>query len=263
MTNVRFTHIGGPTVLIDFEGWRLLTDPTFDPPGRTYAFGWGASSRKLAGPALTPADLPPIDAILLTHVHHGDNLDDAGRALLPTAATIVTTASGARSLPCPARGLRAGQVTRLQAPGRPPIDITATPCRHGPPFSRPIVGEVTGFALTWPGQAHGPLWITGDTVYHRALRDTAARLRPGTILLHLGGVGFPITGPLRYTMTTKQAVRLHQEITPHTVLPVHYEGWQHFRENREDVERELARRSSTLRQSLRWLPRGTPADVAV
>ncbi|MFC4117332.1 hypothetical protein [Nonomuraea zeae] len=39
MTQVRFTHIGGPTVLIEFDGWRLLTDPTFAPPGRRYAFG--------------------------------------------------------------------------------------------------------------------------------------------------------------------------------------------------------------------------------
>jgi hypothetical protein len=30
---VRTTHIGGPTVLLEVEGWRLLTDPTFDPPG--------------------------------------------------------------------------------------------------------------------------------------------------------------------------------------------------------------------------------------
>lgn len=54
MTEVRFTHIGGPTVLVEFAGWRLLTDPTFDPPGRTYSCGWGTSSRKLTGPALTP-----------------------------------------------------------------------------------------------------------------------------------------------------------------------------------------------------------------
>jgi L-ascorbate metabolism protein UlaG (beta-lactamase superfamily) len=36
---VGLTHIGGPTVLIELEGWRLLTDPTFDPPGRSYRFG--------------------------------------------------------------------------------------------------------------------------------------------------------------------------------------------------------------------------------
>jgi len=94
MTEVRVTHIGGPTTLIEADGWRLLTDPTFDPPGGRYAFGWGTSSRKLAGPALGVADLPPIDAVLLTHDHHGDNLDTAGRALLPGVGTVLTTLSG-------------------------------------------------------------------------------------------------------------------------------------------------------------------------
>ena len=52
MKDVRITHIGGPTVLIEVGGWRLLTDPTFDPPGRRYFFGWGTVSRKLTGPAI-------------------------------------------------------------------------------------------------------------------------------------------------------------------------------------------------------------------
>ncbi|NRQ33799.1 MBL fold metallo-hydrolase [Nonomuraea sp. NN258] len=261
MTKVRFTHIGGPTVLIEFGGWRLLTDPTFDPPGRTYSFGWGTSSRKLTGPAVDPADLPDIDAVLLSHVHHGDNLDDAGRALLPAAGTVVTTSSGARALPCPARGLRAGLTTRLTAEGRPPIDITATPCRHGPPLSGPIVGEVIGFALTWPGQEHGPLWITGDTVDHRALRRAAAAIRPGTVLLHLGGVGFPGTGPLRYTMTARQAVRLCGAIAPRTVLPIHYEGWQHFRQGRAGIERDLRAAPGHVAGLFHWLPLGTPDQI--
>jgi L-ascorbate metabolism protein UlaG (beta-lactamase superfamily) len=59
------------------DGWRLLTDPTFDPPGRRYTFGWGSSSRKLTGPAVAATDLGPIDAVLLSHDHHGDNLDAA------------------------------------------------------------------------------------------------------------------------------------------------------------------------------------------
>lgn len=58
MTETRITHIGGPTTLIEAGGWRLLTDPTFDPPGNRYAFGWGTSSRKTAGPALSTAELP-------------------------------------------------------------------------------------------------------------------------------------------------------------------------------------------------------------
>jgi L-ascorbate metabolism protein UlaG (beta-lactamase superfamily) len=60
--DVRITHIGGPTALIEVGGWRLLTDPTFDPPGGTYRFGWGTGSRKMAGPAIALADMPPIDA---------------------------------------------------------------------------------------------------------------------------------------------------------------------------------------------------------
>jgi L-ascorbate metabolism protein UlaG (beta-lactamase superfamily) len=95
---VRITHVGGPTALIELGGWRLLTDPTFDAPGRRYAFGWGASSRKLAGPAVEPADVLPVDAVLLSHDHHDDNLDAAGRALLPSADAVVTTTSGARRL---------------------------------------------------------------------------------------------------------------------------------------------------------------------
>jgi L-ascorbate metabolism protein UlaG (beta-lactamase superfamily) len=89
MTDVHMTHIGGPTMLIAVAGWHLLTDPTFDSPGRTYNFGWGTASRKLTGPAIAAADRPPIDAILLTHDHHDDNLDAAagssfGKSLRPT-----------------------------------------------------------------------------------------------------------------------------------------------------------------------------------
>ncbi|MDH2426354.1 MBL fold metallo-hydrolase [Sphaerisporangium sp. TRM90804] len=261
MSDVRFTHIGGPTVLIEFDGWRLLTDPTFDAPGRTYAFGWGTSSRKLTGPALSPADVGPVHAILLTHDHHGDNLDDAGRALLAATGTTITTRSGARRLGGTTRGLGSGESTRLEASGRPPIEITATPCRHGPPLSRPITGDVIGFALTWPGQAHGPLWITGDTVYHRALRRAAARVRPGTVLLHLGGVGFPLTGPLRYTMTASEAVRLCEPIAPRTILPIHYEGWQHFRQGRESIERDLLRAPKRIGDRFHWLPIGSAEQV--
>ena len=114
---VRITHIGGPTALIEIGGWRLLTDPTFDAPGRRYSFGWGTFSRKLAGPAIAAAELGPLDAILLTHDHHDDNLDAAGRALLPSAGVVVTTASGAQRLGGGARGLEPWETTRLEAPG--------------------------------------------------------------------------------------------------------------------------------------------------
>jgi L-ascorbate metabolism protein UlaG (beta-lactamase superfamily) len=70
-------------LLIAIDGWNILTDPTFDPAGGDYRFGWGTGSHKTSGPAIASADLPPIDAVLLSHDHHEDNLDVAGRALLP------------------------------------------------------------------------------------------------------------------------------------------------------------------------------------
>ena len=98
--------------------------------------------------------------------------------------------------------------TELSAEGKPPIEVTATPCRHGPPLSQPIVGDVVGFALGWEGQEHGVLWISGDTVLYDGVREVAERLDVGTALIHLGGVRFPVTGPLRYTMTARRGVEL-------------------------------------------------------
>ncbi|MBG0569230.1 MBL fold metallo-hydrolase [Actinoplanes aureus] len=260
-SQVRITHIGGPTTLIEVGGWRLLTDPTFDPPGRRYAFGWGTSSTKLTGPAIPAGQLGRIDAVLLTHDHHGDNLDTLGRTLLPDADTVLTTVSGAERLGGGAQGLAPWATTILSAPGRPTIEITATPCRHGPPLSRPIVGDVTGFALQWNGQRHGVLWISGDTVLFAGLRTVAERLHIGTAILHLGGVRFPITGPLRYSMTGRKAVELCQAIRPHTVIPVHYEGWRHFRQPRHAVERAFTNTAADIKRSLHWLDTGIATNI--
>src|SRR3954469_9227711 len=109
-----------------------------------------------------------------------------------------------------------------------------------PPLSHPIVGEVIGFALQWDGQEYGALWISGDTVLYDGVRQVADRLQVGTAVLHLGAVRFPVTGPVRYTMTAKQAVELCRLMRPNAVLPVHYEGWKHFRQGRAAIERAFA-----------------------
>ena len=260
MSEVRITHIGGPTVLIEVGGWRVLTDPTFDAPGRKYNFGWGTSSRKVAGPAIEPEAVLPVDAVLLSHDHHDDNLDDAGRALLPRADAIVTTRSGAKRLGASARGLDPWQITLLEAPGRPAIEITATPCRHGPPLSHPLVGDVIGFALRCNDRV---LWISGDTVLYDGVRQVAERIRVDTAILHLGGVQFPITGPLRYTMTARDAIELCGIVRPRLAIPIHYEGWGHFREGRDAIERELAGAPEDIRRRFFWLTPGRPETLPV
>ena len=146
--------------------------------------------------------------MLLSHDHHGDNLDDAGRALLAAAPTVITTNVGARRLGRRVRGLDPWDVTSLEATGKPTIEVTATPCRHGPPLSRPIVGHVIGFALRWDGQRNGVVWVSGDTVLYNGVRQVADRLDVDVAILHVGEVQFPITGPVRYSMTARDAVEL-------------------------------------------------------
>jgi L-ascorbate metabolism protein UlaG (beta-lactamase superfamily) len=261
VSDTYITHIGGPTALIEVGGWRLLTDPTFDAPGRRYRFGWGTGSEKLAGPAIAAADLGRIDAVLLSHDHHDDNLDPAGRELLPTAEVVVTTAPGAKRLGGNARGLRPWETTRLERPGLPTIEVTATPCRHGPPLSHPLVGAVIGFALAWEGQEHGTLWISGDTVLYDGVRQVGRRIAVDVALLHLGGVQFPITGPLRYTMTARDAVEVCRLVQPRIAIPIHYEGWKHFREDRAAIERELAQAPEDVSTRIRWLPIGVREQI--
>jgi L-ascorbate metabolism protein UlaG (beta-lactamase superfamily) len=263
MTDIRVTHIGGPTVLIEVNGWRFLTDPTFDAPGRRYTFGWGSASRKATGPAVAAADVGPIDAVLLSHDHHADNLDDAGRALLPTAGRVITTVAGAQRMGGNADGLQPWSTMTLEAPDRQSILLTATPCRHGPPASRPITGDVIGFSLTWAGQQHGALWISGDTVLYPAVRQVADRINVGTALLHLGGVQFGVTGPIRYTMTAKDGVELLASIRPHTTIPIHYEGWSHFKQRKSVIEKEFRAAPPDIRDTVTWLRIGLATEIAV
>jgi L-ascorbate metabolism protein UlaG (beta-lactamase superfamily) len=261
--SVRITHIGGPTALIEIGGWRLLTDPTFDAPGQRYHFGWGAMSRKEAGPAIGAAEIGIVDAALVSHDHHEDNLDAAGRELIATVATVITTDAGAGRLGGTARGVAPWETTRLEREGRPTIEITATPCRHGPPGLGFIYGDVIGFSLRWEGQEHGELWISGDTVLYAGVREVAKRLEVGTAIVHLGGVRFPVSGPLRSTMTARDAVELCGLIRPRTVIPIHYEGWKHFRQGRAAVEAEFAAAPAEFREAVRWLEIGEPAEIEV
>jgi L-ascorbate metabolism protein UlaG (beta-lactamase superfamily) len=260
--SLRVTRIGGPTVLIEWEGWRILTDPTFDPPGRTYSFALGTSSRKTTGPAIGLDEIGPVDAALVSHHHHADNLDDSGRAGLGQARTLVTTVAGARAIAHPdARGLAAGSTTVLTAPGRTPLRITATPCRHGPPLTLPLVGPVIGFALSLGDTDRTGVWITGDTVMHAALREAARGLRPDVAIVHIGLVKFPLTGPITYTMDAADAVELIGLADPGAVVPVHVEGWSHFSEQEDEAERVFAASDPDIRDRIRWAPLGEALEL--
>src|SRR5512140_3374236 len=100
---ISITLIGGPTALIEIDGFRLLTDPTFDAPG-AYQLPH-VKLEKTSGPALGADAIGPIDAVLLSHDQHADNLDNSGREYLRKAKRALTTQAGAKRLGGDVEGL--------------------------------------------------------------------------------------------------------------------------------------------------------------
>jgi L-ascorbate metabolism protein UlaG (beta-lactamase superfamily) len=256
--NLHLTHISTATVLLEIGSLRLLTDPVFDPAGGHYFFGFGTNSVKLTEPAIPPQDLGKIDAILLSHDHHEDNLDRAGHALLPLAKKVITTSAGAKRLKGNAIGLRAWQSTTIESEDTK-IKITAAPVHHGTLGSHLIVGETTGFILEWAGQKHGALYISGDTVWFNGLREIGQRFKIGTAILHVGAAKFPIMGPLRFTLNAKEAVQIVHALNPRTVIPIHYEGWKHFKETGAAARKVFE--ASDIKEKIHWLPLGSPVEI--
>lgn len=271
MTTLHATFIGTATVLFELrrgaEVIRLLTDPVFDGAGARYRVGGlGALEyASLGGPAVSPGSLPAIDAVLLSHDHHGDNFDSSGREVATRAARVFTTQSGARRLQRTglrhAQGLAPWQTAEVRsASGSLTARITATPARHGPPFSLPIVGPVIGFLVEWSEQPGSAVWVSGDTLWHRALEPLAER-DVGFAFLHVGAARFRLMSQFRYTMNAHDAVRATQCLAPHTLCPIHYEGWSHFSEGRDALVGALSREG--LADRCVWLPPGQPVELRV
>ena len=75
---MRVTYIGHATLLIDIGSQRLLTDPNFDT-------ALGRFLPRVSEPGIALADLPPLDAILITHAH-ADHLSFRSLEFLPQEA---------------------------------------------------------------------------------------------------------------------------------------------------------------------------------
>ena len=258
--NFTLTHIGTATLLLEIGSLRLLTDPVFDTAGRRYSFGYGTGARKLTDPSIKLEDLGTLDAVLLSHDQHEDNLDRAGRALLPQVKKVITTLAGAKRLGGNALCLKTWQGTTLDSNGFQ-IKVTAMPAHHGSLGSHLIVGETTGFLLEWEGQNNGALYISGDTVWFNGIHEIARRYKVNTAILHIGMASFPITGPIRFTLNAKDAVRIAHALEPQRVVPVHYEGWGHFREPKAEAEKYFI--SAGINDKLQWLPLGKPFDIEI
>src|SRR5690242_1578638 len=248
--NLRMTLVGGPTLLLEIGGWRILTDPTFDAPG-DYQVG-AITFTKTSGPAIAAPALAPIDLVLLSHDQHIDNLDHGGRAFLGQAARVVTTTAGARRIGGAAQGLDPWQYVDLAAPSKQPLRVTGTPARHGPIGIEAISGAVTGFVLGL-GTGHAPaVYISGDTVWYEGVAETARRY-PVKVAILFTGSAQP-RGAFHMTMDSNDAIAAATAFASASIVAIHNEGWSHLRQSQRDLAQDFA--TLGLAARLRWLERG-------
>jgi L-ascorbate metabolism protein UlaG (beta-lactamase superfamily) len=80
-------------------------------------------------------------------------------------------------------------------------------------------------------------------------------------VLHLGGVRFPITGPVRYSMTGQDALHLLDALDPRIAVPVHYDGWSHFHEPHHRLREVLGAASPQNRTRITWLTPGEATQL--
>src|SRR5579884_1480477 len=252
---LRITHIGGPTALIEIGQLRFLTDPTFEPAEYQYVAG-PQVIRKTASPALPASALGAVDAILLSHDQHGDNLDPAGRAYLAQGKQVLTTSAGAQRLGGNARGVPTWETVTLKDASSLDVRVTATPARHGPEEAKAAAGDVNGWILEWEGQRRGALYISGDTVLFEGMEEIARRYRIGVALLNFGAARAQRIGPAPLTFTAAEAVQFAKLAGDAIIVPIHYEGWSHFSEGRAEIEQAFA--AAGLERRLRFLPFGQP-----
>ena len=229
--------LGGPTAVFDYGGLRFLTDPTFDDPGH-YDRGGQRILTKTASCATSPTDLGQVDVVLLSHDEHPDNLDRSGRALLADVPLTLTTPGGEERLGGRAKGLADWETVELDRPGGGTITVTGVPAVHGPgprEEVEAVTGQVVGFVLN--GEGLPTVYVSGDNASLDAVKEIADRLGPmDAAILFAGAPRIPalFEGEL-LVLDSAQAAEAATILGARQVVPVHYDGWAHFTEGRDDL----------------------------
>jgi L-ascorbate metabolism protein UlaG (beta-lactamase superfamily) len=226
--------LGGPTTVVDIAGRRIVMDPTFDPPGVH------AHLTKIIGPAVTADALGPVDAVLISHDQHPDNLDDDGHRLALAAPLVLTNPGAADRLGAPALGLAPWHSYDLPAvDGAGPLAVQAVPAVHGPAdgerdASGHINCEVSGFVLSGPGLPTA--YLSGDNASIGVVKEVADRVGGIDVAALFAGAASVATKergrPL--TLTSPRAAAAAELLGASVVIPAHVDGWTHFSEGTED-----------------------------
>ena len=202
-SGARLTWLGHATVLIELDGVRVLTDPVL--------------RRRLAhlerAEAVSTEALPPLDLVLVSHVHY-DHLDRPSlRRLGPLAARVAVPVGAARLL----RRTRVGEVVEL-AEGSElvagAVRIRATHAEHRA-ARRPLAAEVPSLGYVLSGSRS--VYFAGDTDLFDGMSTLAAGL--DVALLPVAGWG-PRLPPGHLDPT--RAAEAVRRLRPRVAVPIHW-----------------------------------------
>ncbi|TYK45969.1 MBL fold metallo-hydrolase [Actinomadura decatromicini] len=229
LLNVRY--LGGPSAVVRIGGVRLVTDPTFDQAG-DYPLG-PRTLTKTSDAIAGPDDIGPVDAVLLSHDQHPDNLDNGGRAFLADVPLTLTTETAAGRLGGTARALPNWEDAELPRPDGGTLRVTGVPAQHGPDGTEHITGPVTGFVLS--GDGLPTVYVSGDNASLDVVRAIAGRFAPVDVaVLFAGAARNPaLDGDL--TLGSAAAAEAARILGAGQVVPLHFEGWAHFTEGRGTI----------------------------
>lgn len=243
--------IGNATMLLRFGGLTILTDPNFLHRGQRAYLGHGLTSKRLTEPALQVDELPPLDAVLLSHLH-GDHWDRVAQKGLDHDVPVITTPHASRRLQwrgfSRAVGLNTWSSQEVTGHGST-VAITALPGRHTPAgltrLLPPVMGSMLEFR-TGDGPVTHRLYVTGDTLMVDELREIPVRFpEVDTTVLHLGGTTLP--GGLMVTMDGEQGAQLLELMAPSRGVPVHHSDYTVFRSPLRDFDDAARRRGLAAR----------------
>jgi L-ascorbate metabolism protein UlaG (beta-lactamase superfamily) len=231
MTDDSLEFIGTATTVIRLGSFTLLTDPNFLHRGQRAYLGKGLWSRRLTDPTKGPDQLPPLDAVVLSHLH-GDHFDRVARAGLARTQPVFTTPQAARRLDKwgfgtrPLRTWESDSLTR----GEETLTVHALPAVHARGVMGALLPPVMGSMLEHArnGEVVRRVYISGDTLTGDHIDQVAERYPEIDVaVVHLGG-----TRVLLHTVTmdTGQGADFLRRAAPGRAIGVHYDDYGVFRD---------------------------------
>jgi len=236
-SGLRTFWIGHASVFIEIDGLRLLVDPIFSD----YASPFDVGPKRLHPPPIALADLPAIDAVLITHDHY-DHLDMRTVQQLAARGTafFVPLGIGAH---LQRWGVPAAQVHELewwQEHALRGVRLVSTPSRHY--SGRGLTDQNATLWTSWSviGPQHR-FYVSGDTGYSDHFRQIGERFGPFDLaFIKIGAYG-PGAPWLDIHMTPEDAVRALGELRAKRLFPVHWATFNlAFHDWDEPIKRTLA-----------------------